>query len=1124
MPKQFIFAHISKKNNRMKKKCVAMMLCIFAITTVKSQSWREDMLKEGANFYDIQKKYTAIFSKQEKQMRKNVRKALSEEEEGGFQIFKRWEYFMQERLAPSGKLPDPMMLHREMQQFRNQNLHSKTSGMWTPLGPTLKDVANTVKGLGRINGVAQAPGNSNYLVIASASGGIWTTTNGGANWQTNTDDFPVLGFSNVVINPSNTQIIYGASGDGEIGDTYGLGVVKSTDGGQTWNLTGLNFGTNKSRLTRKIMMHPTNHDELLAATNIGLYKTTDGGITWNEIRKGDFRDIEYKPNDPNTIYAVNDGQFFKTNDGGTTWITITSGLPSANAVSRFAIAVTAANASYVYLVAGESASQGFEGLYRSTDEGATFTLRSSTPNILGWSVYGNDNGGQAWYDLAICASPVNAEMVFVGGVNVWRSTNGGSTWACKGHWQGSNGVALVHADIHNLEYYGNNLYCSNDGGIYVSTNDGTTWTDLSSGIEITQFYRLSCSQLNTDMIMAGAQDNNSSRRLNNTWKYMRGGDGMEQLIHTTNTNILFSASQYGSIGRSINGGASFSNIMGNLNGTGDWVTPYVMTPGGTLYIGYSDVYRSTNNGSTSTKISNLSSGNLTLLHVSPSDSNHIICGRGSTLLKTSNGGTTWVNVNSGIPNGNTNFTYAWFHPTNPLRMWVTCSGYVKGAKVFETNDGGASWTNITGNLPNMPVNCIIYETGSNDGLYIGTDAGIFYKNANLKNWQAFMTGLPNVIVRELEIVYPINKIRAATYGRGVWESDLYTLSKPVVDFNASRTRICTGQSVFFSDNSTEAPTGFQWVFTGGSPSTATTDTVTVTYNNDGVYDVQLIAQNSAGIDSVYKTALIEVSSSTVAVPFAHDFEGNTMLPATWTLTNPDMDLTWVQTNTAGGFALSTKSALYKNFGNYNTATRDYFVTDNYDFSTLSTAELSFDVAYARQLPTNNDSLIVWASEDCGLTYSKVYAKGGAGLKTFNAFISNQFIPVSWDWRKEVININQYAGKSQVMFKFEAYSAGGNNLYLDNINLGALSGAGMSELQNEECMLTPNPAAGFVSLNCITLTDRTIELFDVQGRLVKQEVMNKLSQPLDISQLTSGVYVVHIINDKNEKRVMKLVKE
>ncbi|MBK8848519.1 MAG: T9SS type A sorting domain-containing protein [Bacteroidetes bacterium] len=1108
----------------MKKMYVVIMLCIMGVTTIKSQSWREDMLKENANFYDVQKKYASIFSKQEKQMRKNVRKALTEEEEGGFQIFKRWEYFMEERLAPSGKLPNPMMIYEEMQKFSNQNLLSKSSGAWVPLGPTLKDANNTVKGLGRINGTAQAVGNSNYLVVASASGGIWTTSNGGVNWETNTDGFPVLGFSNTVIHPQNSQIIYAASGDGEAGDTYGLGVVKSIDGGQSWNLTGLNFGTSKARLTRKLVMHPTNYDELLAATNIGLYKTTDGGITWNEIRKGDYRDIEYKPGDPNTIYAVNDGQFFKTTDGGTSWVTITTGLPATNAVSRLAIAVTPANASYVYLVAGEAGSQGFEGLYRSTNDGTSFTMRSSTPNLLGWSVTGNDNGGQAWYDLAICASPVNAEMVFVGGVNTWRSTNGGSSWACKGHWQGSNGVALVHADIHNLEYFGSNLYSSNDGGVYRSTDDGNTWTDLTSGIEITQFYRLSCSQLNSDMIMAGAQDNNSSRRLNNTWKYMRGGDGMEQLIHTTNTSILFSASQYGSIGRSTNSGASFSNILGNLNGTGDWVTPFVMTPGGTLYVGYSEVYRSTNNGSTSTKISNLSGGNLTLLHVSPSDSNHIICGRQSTLLKTSNGGTTWTNVSQNIPNGNTNFTYAWFHPTNPLRMWVTCSGYIKGAKVFETNDGGATWTNITGNLPNIPVNCIIYENGGSDGLYIGTDAGIFYKNVSLKNWQSFMTGLPNVIVRELEIVYPANKIRAATYGRGVWESELYTLSKPVVDFTASRIKICTGQSVFFSDNSTEAPTSFQWVFSGGTPATATTDTVTVTYNTDGIYDVKLVAQNSAGNDSVIKTALIEVSSASVALPFAHDFEGNTMLPATWALTNPDIDMTWVQTNVAGGFAQSSKSAMYKNFGNYNTATRDFFVTDNYDFSALTTAELSFDVAYARQLPNNNDSLIVYASDDCGLTYSKVYAKGGSGLKTYNAFLSTQFIPVSWDWRKEVVSINQYAGKSQVMFKFEAYSAGGNNLYLDNINLGALSGIGINELQNQECVLNPNPANGFVNLNCITLSNRTIELFDLHGRMVKQETMSQLNQQFDISRLESGVYFMQITDGQNSKRVVKLVKQ
>ncbi|MBL0054469.1 MAG: choice-of-anchor J domain-containing protein [Bacteroidetes bacterium] len=1097
------------------------VLVVLASNFSIAQTWREDMQIDGANFYDIQKKYAKEFKKAEKEMRKNVRrgKKENEEQDGEYQMYKRWENFIEPRVAPTGELPNPMIAYLEMNDFnkRYPATSYKTLGNWTALGPFVRNAQNNVHGLGRINSTTVDPTNPNKIYVASASGGIWSTSDGGATWANNTDELPVLGFTNIVIDPQNTNILYASSGDGDAGDTYGLGVLKSTDGGQSWNTTGLNFLNSNSRIVRKVIMNPNNSNELMAATNVGLYKTTDAAVTWVELRKGNYSDIEYKPGDPNTVYIVST-LFLKSIDGGLTFSVITNGVPASNNVRRLSIAVTPANPDYVYLIAGEAGTNVFEGLYRSSDAGNTFITRSTSPNIMGVNVNGSDTYGQAWYTLPLCVSPTDAELVFCGGLNIWKSTNGGATLTCAANWLGSNGLPYVHGDIHALEYFNGVLYSSDDGGLFTSTDDGASFTDMSSGIVISQFYRLACSQINTDLILTGAQDNSSAMRKNNEWNEIRGGDGMEQLVHVNNPNTLFSASQFGSIGRSTNGGLSFNNILGGLNGTGDWVTPFTMTPGGTFYVAYKDVYRSTNNGGTVTKISNFGVNNFNVLAVSNTDSNYIYCGVGSQLNRTSDGGVSWINVGANIPTGGLTLTYLAFDAVNPMRAWVTCSGFIKGNKVFETNDAGLTWTNISLNLPNLPVNCIAYEAGSNDGLYIGTDVGIYYKNNSMKAWQPFMAGLPNVIVRELEIVYPINKIRAATYGRGIWESDLYNVAPPVVDFISTRKKICVGQSVTFYDASTEGPTSRSWIFIGGTPATSTADSVTVTYTNAGSYDVTLSAANSAGTNTLTKTVYVEVTNNVAPLPFSETFEGTTLLPAGWEMINYDNDFTWQQTTAAGGFGLSAKSILYKNFGNFNSGLKDDIFTINYDFSALTTGELSFDVAYARLLPNLSDSLVVYASEDCGQTFAKIYNKGGSGLKTIAGYVTTNFVPAATEWRKEVININQYAGKPQVMYKFVASSAGGNNLYLDNINISEITGLGINQNSSvQSATISPNPVTDILSLHYDKNNIKgnvTVAIYDSEGRayMVNAIPDGESNIDLDCSPLNAGIYIAKLSNN------------
>jgi len=275
--------------------------------------------------------------------------------------------------------------------------------------------------------------------------------------------------------------------------------------------------------------------------------------------------------------------------------------------------------------------------------------------------------------------------------------------------------------------------------------------------------------------VAGAQDNGTKRLVADTWYETLGGDGMECIIDYEDVNIRYYSQQNGRLYRSSGGGNI--NISGNIPGnpSGAWVTPYVMDPvdHNTLYAGYRKLYKTTNRGDSWTAISDDFGGfPLQLLAVAPSNPQTIYTGSNYDLFATYDGGKNWQMLSGKLPNASSALTYIAIHPENPKTLWITYSGYIAGNKVFQSEDGGITWKNISGTLPNLPVNCIVYQKGSAGNLYIGTDVGVFYRNQYTPDWEVYSEGLPNVIVTELEIHYGAGKLRAATFGRGLWESDL----------------------------------------------------------------------------------------------------------------------------------------------------------------------------------------------------------------------------------------------------------------------------------------------------------------------------------------------------------------
>lgn len=803
----------------------------------------------------------------------------------GWKVFKRWEYMMQSRVSADGTRPAPDAVFNAYESFADQT--ESLSGNWISYGPSQIPSPGPpgYLGLGRLNVIAFHPTNANTLYVGSPSGGFWKTTDGGLNWITTTDTMPTLGVSAIVADYSNPSKILIGSGDRDAGDAPGLGVFKSLNGGSTWSASSTGMG---NKTVGKIIQHPTTATIFLAATSGGVYRSTDGGATWTLSVSGNFKDICFKPNDPNIVYAAKAADFYRSTNNGASFTQITAGLTAGQ---RGVIAVTAANPNYVYFLQSNNSS-GFKGLYRSTDAGLNFSTRSTSPNILDWSCDGSGTGGQGWYDLALAADPTNAEIIFAGGVDVWKSTNGGTTWAINSHWYGGCGVAEVHADCHFLTHspVNGSLWACNDGGLYFSTNGGTIWTDRTQTMTIGQIYKIGQSQTVKEKVINGFQDNGTYTYNASGWTQSGGGDGMECAVDYTNAAYTYYTIYYGDIYRLLNNANDF-HIAGNgtfgITESGAWITPFILSESDAkmMFVGYKNVWRCndvrTTNNPSWTKISNNLAGsngsNMAVLEQSPVNTDILYASRyDNKLFRTDNcmaGSPTWVDLTSSLPGTGTP-TDLEAHPTEQNTVYMAF-----GNSVYKSTDKGQSWTNISGNLPAIHMNSIVcYENGT-EALYVGTDAGVYYKDLNTVTWIAFSTGLPaSAEITELEVYYDNDSvsadvIRASTYGRGLWGSDMYVPYS--VDFSADSTTICQNLSVDFTDLSSGSPTAWNWTFPGGTPATSTLQNPqNIAYASPGTYGVTLSTTWNSNTISVTKNNYITVNPLP-AVPDPP--EGDTLL-------------------------------------------------------------------------------------------------------------------------------------------------------------------------------------------------------------------------------------------------------
>jgi len=801
-----------------------LFLLVLFITNLKAQSteWVNKMMSGEHTFKEIQDQFYTDWN------------GYDFTKGHGWKQFKRWEHFWSTRLMPDGSFPDYSTELESYNTYKSAHItRSLDAGNWTPLGPTnYTSTESWSPGLGRVNCVVEDPNLASTLYIGTPGGGAWKSTNSGTTWIPLSDNLSAIGISAIGIAKTNSQIIYLATGDADGGDTQSIGVIKSTDGGASWAIVGST--TNVPGQLADILVDPIDPNIVyVASRNSGIYKTSNGGANWTKILNGNYRDIEFKPGNSQIIYASNQSRIKFSTNAGSNWSSAL-GIPSG--MSRIALAVTPADDSYVYALIANGTG-GYKGVYRSTDSGVNFSAMNTTTDCF--------EGDQSWYDMAIGASDTDKDVIFTGVLNVWKSTDGGESLEAVNSWSNPSDQAYTHADIHFLRYYNGNLYCGSDGGVYKSTNDGVTFSDLSSGLQIGQFYRISGVESNLNTLTGGLQDNGNYYRAGTDWKVWLGADGMENVINPGNPLEAYGMIQFGGLYKTTDGGQTSTHIGRPNDLNGNWITLMVYDIGlNRIIAGYDKIYQY--NGDWTALTTFDFNGNLNCLEVAPSNSQVMYCTVDQKIYKTINNGATVTVVTNNLTSINSShndITSIEIHPEDQNKVWVSFGGMTAGVKVAKSIDGGDTWTNVTGTLPNLPCNIVKLDGTSSevDAIYIGMDIGVYYKDTTHTDFIPFLANLPNVKVMDIEINETNDKIRVGTYGRGICESKTHA-SVLLVDagYTTSTVSACTNQPIIFTSTSSGA-TSYSWNF-GANANPATANTVgphVVTYSSDGVITATL---------------------------------------------------------------------------------------------------------------------------------------------------------------------------------------------------------------------------------------------------------------------------------------------
>ena len=674
---------------------------------------------------------------------------------------------------------------------------------------------------GRVTDIAQHPSDANTIYVASSRGGVWKTSDGGVTWTPKSDHELSLAIGALAIAPSNPAVLYAGTGEGDIffyrtkfaessinASFNGVGILKTADGGNTWTLGG--YITFLGACFYRIAVDPTNANIAYAASNLGLFRTRNGGTSWQQITSGlpaigstvlSCCDVVVDPTNRNVIYAAfwADG-VYKTTNAATvtpTWTKLAGGFPTTD-LTRISLAVAPTATSNVYALVA-SGSDGLKGFFRSADSGATWAKVTEADPVV--SVYGA-------YTSNVAVDISQPSVVYLSGTSLYKATRTGTTWTVTK--VGDN----IHPDNHAFACHPSDhltVYAGNDGGIYKSTDGGTTWDDrINEGLAITQFEFIDQHPTSDAYVIGGTQDNGTEIFRNHpVFYHSADGDGGAAGVDAENPRNVIHTYFSATPERSTQGGkfGSYASIATGLGGSSLFYPPftYDATNSQNIAFGTSMVFLSSAQGvggfTTSVSLPG-TSGRVSALCYPRSDLIYAGTSNGRVYRLVRSGGSwtaTAIDV-APLPD-----VWIWDiveKPGDPSKIFVGLGGFGTG-HVWrgEINAAGtaATWTDVSGSfpwrLPDAPVNSLAVDPNFPDHIYAGTDIGVFRTTGGGSQWDGFSGGLPNTAVYDLRLHAPTRLLRAATHGRGLWERRLDIATAPDVELYLRDHPMSTGRIV-----------------------------------------------------------------------------------------------------------------------------------------------------------------------------------------------------------------------------------------------------------------------------------------------------------------------------------------
>ncbi len=736
---------------------------------------------------------------------------------------KRSNFFLMQRAYPEEDVPAGGFAHAvAAMQSLQPLMAAQTQPVWQNIGPApMRDSLMGKQPLnvsGRVRALAIHPQDPDVIYLGAAQGGVWKTTNGGDSWTPLTDDQASLAVAALAIDPSNPQIVYAGTGEPTQGldNYYGAGILKTTNGGQSWTRLGAGVFTGLG--IARILIHPQDTNVLYVAASVagvdgpaspprGIFRSTDGGQSWQGLLGCQdclgASDLEMDASNPSILYAAIWAHgIFKSTDGGNNWALLAGGLPDSQQIQVGRVILTISPSDPRVLYASYAVS--IPGQY---DGAQVFKSINSGQSWMELQVGYNFCGTQCWYSHEAMVHATNPNILLLGGAAFYdgqsaedlviqrviiATQDGGQTWTDL--TPSTNPQTTLHPDMHVIVFDAanpNTIWIGNDGGVWKSTNSGQTWQNRNTNLATLQFTGIAVDPKNPLVIQGGMQDNNKAFTTDGgatvAWQAVDRGDGGVAFIDPFDSSIWYGTRFNKTFQRNDQGSAFIGDWPFLTQGIGQqdrslFYIPLAVDPStqGVVYLGTYRLYRSTDRGDNWTAISDdlsLGQGHVSAIGVAPSESRTLYVGTSDGLVQvTRNSGDTWTNVTK-APLPNRYVSRIVVSPLDAQTAYAVYNGFDvhtpdAPGHLFKTIDGGLSWRNVSGNLPDVPALSLALSRNQPGILYLGTDTGVFRSSDDGASWEPFNNGLPFVAVVDVILTPDERFIFAGTHGRSVFRMEL----------------------------------------------------------------------------------------------------------------------------------------------------------------------------------------------------------------------------------------------------------------------------------------------------------------------------------------------------------------